>query len=75
MFESPDGFDWSLSKHPFVITPEVTLADGTRLKLTALERPQLWLNKGEPAVLFCAGAHDAARDRSFNVAIPLRRPA
>lgn len=74
MFESPDGFDWNPSKRPFVTTPEVTLADGTRLKLNALERPQLWLNKGEPAVLFCAGAYDATRDRSFNVAIPLKRP-
>lgn len=74
MFESPDGFDWNPSKHPLVTTPEITLADGSRLKLNALERPQLWLNKGEPAVLFCAGAYDAARDRSFNVAIPLKRP-
>jgi hypothetical protein len=75
MFESQDGFDWSLSKHPFVTTPEVTLTDGRRLKLSALERPQLWLNKGEAAVLFCAGAYDAERDHSFNVAIPLKRPA
>ncbi|MEI6467354.1 MAG: glycoside hydrolase family protein [Verrucomicrobiota bacterium] len=75
LWESRDGFDWKLAKHPFVTTPEITRADGTTLKLNALERPQLWIDaRGEPAVLYCAGAYEADRERSFNVAIPLRRP-
>ena len=75
LWESRDGFDWTLAKHPFVTTPEITRADGSKLKLNALERPQLWIDaRGEPAVLYCAGAYEADRERSFNVAIPLRRP-
>jgi hypothetical protein len=31
--------------------------------------------RGVPLVLLCAGAYTADRRRSFNVAIPLRRPA
>ena len=74
-FESIDGFTWNPAKHPFVITPELLLADGRRLKLDALERPQVWFENGEPAVLFCAGAYEPGRARSFTVAIPLKRPA
>lgn len=74
-FESSDGFAWSMARHPFVTEPELLLADGRRLKLDALERPQLWLDRGEPVALFCAGAYEKGRSRSFNVAIPLKRPA
>lgn len=74
LFESPDGFAWELAKHRFVTTPEIPLADGTRKQLTALERPQVWLdNDGEPAVLFCAGSEVPNRSPSFNVQFPLRR--
>jgi len=74
-FESTDGFDWRLASHPFVTVPELVRADGSRVKLDALERPQLWIDaSGQPTVLFCAGAYDADRAASFNVAIPLRRP-
>ena len=76
LFESADGFDWRQARHPLVGTTEIARTDGTRLKLNALERPQLWRDaRGEPAVLFCAGAYSSDRTRSFNVAIPLRRPA
>jgi hypothetical protein len=37
-----------------------------------LERPQLWLDNGVPAVLFCA-VKDG--DRTFNVHIPLMKNA
>jgi hypothetical protein len=74
-FESRDGFDWKLAKHPFVTTPEVAWHDGTRKKLKALERPQLVFDaRGLPVALLCAGAYETDRARSFNVAIPLRPP-
>ena len=42
----------------------------------ALERPQLIFDaRGTPVTLLCAGAYTSDRTRSFNVAIPLRRPA
>ena len=75
-FESRDGFDWRPAQHPFVTTPEIVWTDGRRKKLNALERPQLVFDeRGVPIVLLCAGAYTADRERSFNVAIPLRRPA
>ena len=73
LFESHDGYDWKLAKHRFVSTPEIPLTDGTRQKLTVLERPQVWLDKnGEPAVLFCAGSEAPDRSTSFNVQFPLK---
>jgi len=75
-FESRDGFDWKLAKHPFVTTREIAGHDGTRKKTDALERPQLVFDgRGVPVALFCAGAYTPGRTRSFNVAIPPRRPA
>jgi hypothetical protein len=55
---------------------EIRRADGTVQKLTALERPQLWFDRGEPAVLFCAASVgvEMQAQSTFNVAIPLRRP-
>lgn len=75
LWESADGFRWSLAKHPLVSTPELVWAGGTRQKLTALERPQVLLENGRPVALFCAAADNAARDGSFNVQIPLADPA
>lgn len=75
-WESRDGFAWTLAKHPFVTTPEVTWMDGKKKRLKALERPQLVFDeRGVPTALLCAGAYTDDRPVSFNVAIPLRRPA
>jgi hypothetical protein len=74
-WESRDGFDWRPAKHVFVTTPEIMWTGGAKKKLNALERPQLIFDAhGTPVTLLCAGAYEADRDRSFNVAIPLRRP-
>jgi len=74
LWESADGRDWKLAKHPLVATPEVTWADGRKQKLNALERPQVLLENGRPIALFCAAAEDKARDGSFNIQIPLKTP-
>jgi hypothetical protein len=71
LFESTDGFDWKPSPRVFVTSPEITWAGGRRQKLNALERPQLYFEDSRPRILFCAGAEQAGRDNSFNVAIPL----
>ncbi len=74
-WESRDGFDWRPAKYVFVSTPEIAWTDGTKKKLNALERPQLIFElDGRPCTLLCAGAYTSDRTRSFNVAIPLRRP-
>jgi len=72
LFESADGLDWKLSAHPLVATMEVQWANGTKQKMNSLERPQLWFEKGKPAVLLCAADVSPARAYSFNVQIPLR---
>jgi hypothetical protein len=72
LFESKDGLDWKLAKHPFVSTTEITWAGGRKQKLEALERPQVWLENGIPAVLFCAVAEKSGREGSFNIQIPLK---
>ncbi|MDA3799240.1 MAG: glycoside hydrolase family protein [Kiritimatiellae bacterium] len=68
LFESDDGFRWALSKYPLVTTPQVNWQERGLEKIERLERPQLWLKNGVPAVLFCA-AKDG--NRTFNVHIPL----
>lgn len=70
-FESPDGIAWKPAEHVFVTTPEVTWAGGRKQKLSALERPQLFFENGQPTVLFCAAADRTDRDLSFNIQIPL----
>ena len=75
-WQSLDGYNWDLASHPFVTTPEIVWTDGAKKKLNALERPQLVFDaRGVPVALLCAGAYTSDRTRSFNVAIPLRRPA
>jgi predicted GH43/DUF377 family glycosyl hydrolase len=74
LFESQDGLHWNLAKHPFVSPREIHWADGHTQELYALERPQLWFENGEPAILFCAADGSTHRAESFNVHIPLKKP-
>lgn len=73
LWNSVDGFTWTLATHRFVASPStVTWADGHVEKLTALERPQLVLENGEPIALLCAAANNPGRGGSFNIQIPLK---
>jgi len=72
LFESPDGFDWKPARHPLVSRTEIIWEGGERQQLAALERPQLWMKDGRPAVLFCAADDTSDSGHSFNVQIPLR---
>jgi hypothetical protein len=71
LFESPDGIGWKPAKHPLVSKLALTWEGGQTQKLMKLERPQLLLDKGKPAVLFCAAAPDGRLEESFIVRIPL----
>jgi hypothetical protein len=71
LFDSRDGIDWSPADSPLVSTRRVEWADGTSEEMHSLERPQLWCDDGDPAVLFCAANRTAAREHSFNVHLPL----
>ncbi len=72
LFESNDGLAWALASEPLVSVPEFTQMGAGVRKLKRLERPQLWLEDGKPAVLFCA-AMDG--NDTFNAHIPLRGEA
>jgi predicted GH43/DUF377 family glycosyl hydrolase len=72
LFTSPNGIDWQLAAHPLVSRLEVRWADGTTQKVSHLERPNLFLEQGRPAVLFCAVNPGAKLLHSFNVHIPLQ---
>lgn len=71
LWESVDGIAWRLSQHPLVSTLQVTWRDGSKQRLTKLERPQVLLEDGQPIALYCAAADDAAFHGSFNIQIPL----
>lgn len=71
LFESTNGFDWTLAKHPLVATTQIRWKSGVK-KVQKLERPQLWMENGQPKVLFCA-VYDG--DDNYNIAIPLEQPA
>lgn len=71
LFTSEDGFDWKLTDKPLVSGSRVTWDDGETQELHRMERPQLWLKDGKPAILFCAAATETQLERSFNVHIPL----
>lgn len=70
LFESADGFEWSLADDPLVSRTEISWDDGETESLHSLERPQVLVEKGEPQVLYCAAARDH-EGHSFNVHIPL----
>jgi len=74
LFESSDGVQWHPAKHPLVSGLELHMADGSTLSLEKLERPQLLMKDGEPAVLICAAAPAGHLSKSFSVQIPLQLP-
>ena len=71
LFKSSDGLDWKLAKHALVATTEITWADGRKQTLNSLERPQLFLDNGNPSLLLFACDEDGKREHSFNVRVPL----
>ncbi|MFN3161888.1 MAG: glycoside hydrolase family protein [Rubinisphaera brasiliensis] len=71
LFTSTDGLNWDVAKHPLVLNRKLTWKEGDTHLFHRLERPQLWLENGKPAVLFCAAEPTAEKEHSFNVAIPL----
>ncbi len=68
LFTSNDGFRWMLAEYPLVTTPQIDWQEQGCQKIERLERPQLWLKDGIPAILFCAAKNG---DHTFNVHIPL----
>jgi len=70
LFRSGDGIGWAPASSPLALPREIRWEDGEVQKVDNLERPQLWLDDGKPAVLFCACRPQRDGD-TFNVHIPL----
>jgi hypothetical protein len=67
-FESRDGHEWEPSKPVLISKTTILWSDGKNEKVERLERPQIWLKDGQPAMLFLAVKEG---DNSYNVHIPL----
>ncbi|WP_236623869.1 sulfatase-like hydrolase/transferase [Rhodopirellula baltica] len=71
LFQSMDGLEWEPANSPLVTERIIPWADGTQQPVHRLERPQLYLEDGKPAVLFCAAEETKEKLHSFNVHLPL----
>ena len=73
-YDSLDGFDWQPGKYHDISERIVTWKDGEVQQFDHLERPQVFIENGEPVALLCAAdTRDENRVRhSFNIQIPLK---
>ncbi len=73
-YDSEDGFDWNASKYHDISERIIEWEDGRQQQFTHLERPQVFLEDGEPKALLCAAdTLDKNNVRhSFNIQIPLK---
>ncbi len=72
-YESQDGFDWEPAKNFEISDRIITWENGRKQQFLHLERPQVFIENGEPIALLCAADTlnaQGARD-SFNMQIPL----
>ncbi|MFY0607676.1 MAG: glycoside hydrolase family protein [Cyclobacteriaceae bacterium] len=73
-YDSEDGIHWNQAKHFEISDRTVTWEDGTNNKFDHLERPQVFIENGEPVALLCAAdsidQHNVRH--SFNIQIPLK---
>ncbi|WP_460540419.1 glycoside hydrolase family protein [Echinicola sediminis] len=73
-YDSEDGIKWDRAKYFEVSDRTLTWEDGTIVKYDHLERPQVFIENGQPVALLCAAdTIDENNVRhSFNVQIPLK---
>lgn len=73
-YDSDDGISWNQAKHFEISDKTVTWEDGTTTKFNHLERPQVFIENGEPIALLCAAdtidVHNVRH--SYNIQIPLK---
>ncbi|WP_273444745.1 glycoside hydrolase family protein [Neolewinella agarilytica] len=73
LFNSDDGLDWTLSEKPLLSDTQIFWEDGSITDVDHLERPQLYVENGEPLMLVCAAdtLDGNGVRQSFNVQIPV----
>lgn len=72
LFESDDAIHWRPTAQPLAVRRRLVWEDGRVQDVAALERPYIWFDSGQPAVLFLACVPDPSHECSFNVHVPLR---
>ncbi|MFR9628684.1 MAG: glycoside hydrolase family protein [Rikenellaceae bacterium] len=72
-YDSEDGIHWTPGKFQKVSDRQVTWEDGQHYKLSHLERPQIFMENGEPLlILFAADTTDVNNVlHSFNIQVPV----
>lgn len=70
LFQSKDGSNWHRAAKVLVADLSLLREDGHLDEFIRLERPQVWLENGEPRVLFLAAAKDLKH--SMNIHVPLK---
>ncbi len=71
-YQSEDGFDWVEAPYNHVSDIEITWENGQHQPLDHLERPQVYIENGEPLLLLCAAdTLEGFKRHSCNVQIPL----
>ena len=76
MLQSKNGLKWEATENPFFMKKQVLLKDGTTVKVTHLERPQLLINEeGIPSIFYGACSIETLSKLydtgTFNIHIPL----
>lgn len=73
-YDSEDGIKWDMAKNFKISKRIVEWENGRKQQLLHLERPQVYIENGEPIALLCAAdTLNAAGERdTFNVQIPLK---
>ncbi|MEO0331307.1 MAG: glycoside hydrolase family protein [Bacteroidota bacterium] len=73
-YDSEDGIHWNQGKYFDITDRTITWADGKKQRFAHLERPQVFIENGQPVALLCAAdTLDENNVRhSFNVQIPLK---
>ncbi len=71
LFESRDGFDWQPSEQRVLCTRRIGTGHGESVTYHRLERPQLLVESGRPAVLYAAAKPRSDSDESFNIHLGL----
>lgn len=67
-----NGLAWRLAKKPLVATTVIRWRGGETQSLNSLERPQLLLEDGAPAVLLFACDETKQRTHAFNLRLPIQ---
>lgn len=75
LFKSKDGFEWNVSENELVSDLWVEWENGTREKMSHLERPQLYIEEGVPVALLVAAdkMENGQINSSYNIQIPLAK--